>query len=419
MAEIKVGGVRFEEAARYIAQKIRLPSTAWTDLREGQHARGFVVAGATKDELLKDLQAAIQAAIDDGTDLRKFREDFEAIVAKHGWTGWTGEGSKAGRAWRAGVIYSTNISMARAAGRWEQIQRVKKDRPWIRYVAVLDSRTRPDHRRWHGTVLPVDHPWWDTHFPPCDWGCRCTIQSLSTAQMTDFGYKPSDEPPPFEPVTRRDPFTGGQITLDRGIAPGFNYNPGKAHVGLIRDVPARYAQTADRWTPLEGGAYRLLSSSDYGAAPLEPRTGAKLGPPAGNLQEMHDRVKSAIGGEFATFTTPDGMAVEVDARVLAEHLVENGVSRAPFIPLLPLLLEAPQEVWLVFEENQATGKVELRRRHIGLFKLPGKDQFALAVLQAARGIFETWTLVPVRRSSYIERQRRGVRIWPATDRADG
>ena len=43
----------------------------------------------------------------------------------------------------------------------------------LRYVAVLDARTRPEHRAWHGLILPIDHPLWDTHYPPNGWGCRC------------------------------------------------------------------------------------------------------------------------------------------------------------------------------------------------------------------------------------------------------
>ncbi|NTV80668.1 MAG: hypothetical protein HGA24_04505, partial [Candidatus Aminicenantes bacterium] len=44
--------------------------------------------------------------------------------------------------------------------------------------AILDGVTRPLHRAWNGTILPVDHAWWKTHFPPNGWRCRCTVRAL-------------------------------------------------------------------------------------------------------------------------------------------------------------------------------------------------------------------------------------------------
>lgn len=409
--EIKSGGVPFEEAARFFRDKVRLPTKKWTDIRGGMHARAFVVAGATKDELLKDLQGAIQKAMDDGTGLAQFRKDFDRIVAAHGWTGWTGEGTKKGRAWRTRVIFETNLSTARAAGRWEQIQRLKHRRPFLRYVAILDDHVRPDHRRWHGTVLPVDDEWWQTHYPPNGWNCRCTVMSLSKMQLADFGYEPSSGPPREDLVRKPDPFRGGVLALDRGIDPGFNYNVGEAHVGLVRDVPEGYAATRDEWKPLEGGAYKAFGPADYGSdAPLEAKPlPVPLGEPASGRAELIDEIERAIGGSQAVLEAPGGAGIQVDARLLGEHIDHR---RAPFVPLIPDLIRNPQEVWLIFERNERTGQVALRRRHVTLYETEDKDRPVLMVFQALRGIFEAWTFLVSRSPSYIERYRHGLRIWP-------
>ena len=109
---------------------------------------------------------------------------------------------------RLRTIFQTNLRTSYAAGQWERIQRVKDDLPFLRYSAVLDSRTRPDHRRWHGTVLPVDHPFWQTHFPPNGWRCRCSV--------TQF----SESPPAGWDRTR--PWVNDRT----GIDSGWNHNTG-------------------------------------------------------------------------------------------------------------------------------------------------------------------------------------------------
>jgi SPP1 gp7 family putative phage head morphogenesis protein len=409
MPDIQLGGVPFEEAASFFRNKVRLPTRAWTDLKEGMHARAFVVAGATKDELLKDLQSSIQRAIDDGTGLAQFRKDFKQIVAKHGWS-YTGDSSRKGRAWRTKVMFETNLSMARAAGRWEQIQRVKRTRPLLRYVAILDTHVRPDHRRWHGTVLPVDDEWWQTHYPPNGWNCRCTVMSLSRRMMEDFGYTESASPPQFDPVRRKDPFGDGTIALDRGIDPGFNYNVGEAHVGLERAIPESFARTRSEWQPIEGGAYRALTPEDYGSrAPLKPRPAIVPGPPVADQAGMTEAVKAAIGGDRVTMRTPDGGAVSIDAEILGSHIEPT---RASWLPALRDLVEKPEEVWLLFERNERTGQVALRRRHLALYETAEKDRPMLLSFQAQRSVFEAWTFIPVDRAAYLERQRLGLRLWP-------
>ncbi len=409
MPDITFGGVPFEEAAKYFRDKVRLPSKKWTDIKEGMHARAFVVAGATKDDLLKDLQAAIQSGIDNGTGLAVFRKQFDQIVAKHGWA-YNGD-----RNWRSKVMFQTNLTTARAAGRWAQIQDVKKTRPYLRYVAVLDNRTRPDHRRWSGTVLPVDDPWWDTHYPPNGWNCRCTVQSLSKRALADFGYEVSASPPREDMVRRKDPFGDGYIALDRGIDPGFNYNVGKAHVGLVQEIPDGFAQSVAQWKPIEGGAYKVLRPADYGSdAPLEPRQApVKLGEPVSGQAELVDAIERAIGGPRATLTTPDGVGIDIDASILGEHV---DYRRAPFVPLLPDLVENPQEIWLIFERNEQTGQVALRRRHITVYQTD-QQRPMLMVLQAQRGTFEAWTFLLSRTAGYIERNRQGLRLWPPASSA--
>jgi hypothetical protein len=49
--------------------------------------------------------------------------------------------------------------------------------PYAEFDSVEDDRAR--HLAYDGIMEPLDHPFWDTHWPPLDWGCRCTVRTLS------------------------------------------------------------------------------------------------------------------------------------------------------------------------------------------------------------------------------------------------
>ena len=229
MAEIEIGdtarstvdGTRrqFQEQIDFLRRKLNLPSESWRDIQSAAHDRAFVVAGATKADLLHDLRKAVDQAVKGGS-IGEFRKNFAEIVAKHGWTGWTGEGTKAGEAWRTRVIYQTNLMTSYAAGRRAQLldPDLVERRPFWRYVHN-DSVThpRPQHKRWGDMKLTLrhDHPFWETHFPPNGWGCKCRVVAVAAPGDGD-----GTEPP--EGWAQTDPATGAPVGIDEG----WGYAPG-------------------------------------------------------------------------------------------------------------------------------------------------------------------------------------------------
>lgn len=225
-AEVKPFATNPTEAIAFFRRKQNIPTAAWADLWQEEHSTGFMVAGAMTDDILSDFREAIDDAIANGTTLDTFRRSFDRIVADNGWS------YNGGRNWRSRVIFETNMSTAYAAGRWEQIQRVKESRPYLRYVSVdpdaSQPNTRVEHSSWHDTVLPVDDPWWQTHYPPNGWGCRCTVQSLNERDLARYGLEVSDEAPASRLVEHviNTPDGPRAVRVPEGIDPGFAYRPG-------------------------------------------------------------------------------------------------------------------------------------------------------------------------------------------------
>lgn len=233
-ANLAVGlGSPFEAQIDYLRQKLRLPSDRWDDIQRAAHDRAFIVAGAAKADLLKDLQESVTRAAEQGLGVAQFTREFRAVVARHGWTGWTGEGSTAGEAWRARTIYQTNMATSYAAGRYRQFTDPEylAVRPFWRYIhSDHVMHPRPHHLAWHGLTLRHDHAFWQTHFAPNGWGCQCRITPVSAAEGDASARAGLGEPP--EGWRELDPKTGAPVGIDKG----FDYAPGARSDASLRQL---------------------------------------------------------------------------------------------------------------------------------------------------------------------------------------
>ena len=143
-------------------------------------------------------------AIAEGGTLGAFQDELEPLLARRGWWGRapmldpvTGETRivQLGSPHRLRTIFETNLRASYAAGRWERIQRVAERLPYLRYVAVLDGRTREEHAAWHGTVALASDDFWRGHaLSPNGWGCRCLVQQLGEEDHERFGYEITGPP---------------------------------------------------------------------------------------------------------------------------------------------------------------------------------------------------------------------------------
>jgi len=220
-----------------------VPTAKWDELWKAQHDRAFMVAGAAKADLLADLAGAVDKAIAEGETLEQFRKRFRQIVTDRGWHGWTGEGTKAGEAWRTRVIYETNLITSYSAGRLEQL-RAGGYRYWM--YKHSDSRNpRPHHRALDGVVLPADDPFWQSHYPPNGWGCRCRAVGVDGPRSAQRLGGDFNKPLPRGWNTI-DPKTGEPVGIDKG----WGYMPG----ATVADAISQFAGKIPR-LPAEVGAY--------------------------------------------------------------------------------------------------------------------------------------------------------------------
>ena len=404
-------GVKFEEAIEYFKAKGRVPTQEWTDIMGSRHGQAFVVAGAMKDSLLEDFQAAILKAIEDGTTLETFREDFDKIVARHGWR------YKGGRRWRTAVIYDTNLRQAAMAGRWKQVWRNRHNRPFLRYVALKGGDRRPEHQALHGLIRPVEDPIWETIMPMNGWGCKCTVQSISQDDLDTKGYKLTPKSPDIEyeekTVNRR--LGAIKVRVPKGFDPGFDYNPGRVswtEKASTEAIAKHKAAGGKRWESLDIDDWHAWGRPEE--VPVDKTTVENFTVPK-NLDAMTRGLSAVLGGDEKIFTMPDGGRVLVNAKSLSDHLAKD-LNRGAFFPFLPEILENPFEIWVGADRELLTGRVVVRKRVIKRIAVDGVAQNFIVVLDIDKGFFAGWTFYPAKKPESLNKKRRGLLTWPIVQR---
>ena len=224
-----------DRALEFFRSKGLAPSFAWQDMLHDEHDRAFTIAKMLDLDLLSDVKGYVDRAIAEGWTLARFIEELKPELVRRGWWGealmrdpQSGElrEVRLGSPRRLRVIYDTNLRTAYTAGHWARIRETANVAPYVMYSAVLDARTRPQHRAWHGLVLRHDDAWWLAHTPPNGWGCRCGVIQLSARDLARLGRTGPDAAPPTATRDWTNPRTGEIVPVPLGVDPGFGYAPG-------------------------------------------------------------------------------------------------------------------------------------------------------------------------------------------------
>ncbi len=249
------------EAIAYMdGRKLVTTTGHYTDLWKSVHERSFTISRLTRADLLERVQESLSKSVAGDLTRRDWIKQTRSLLQKEGFWGTlevtdpiTGELKKTTfNEARLRLIHDTNVRQALAAGQWQRMLRNKGSHPYARYISMDDGRVRPEHRAWHNTVLPIDHPWWATHRPPNGYHCRCRVIGVTQAEFErSFAQsRPGAEtdenaplvredfktdPPPTDLVEWRNPRTDQTEMVPRGIDPGFDYNPGTDGASLAFD----------------------------------------------------------------------------------------------------------------------------------------------------------------------------------------
>lgn len=187
-----------ENAVKYFENLGYQVSANWREAAAAARSQAFSVAGAMSLDILQDVRGEIQKALNKGTPLGEFQKDVTAMMERKGWSSTlVGAGRLA--PWHLETIYRTNMQSAFMAGQYKENIENAADRPWWKYQAVMDARTRPAHAKLNGRIYRFDDPFWQKFYPPNGYSCF----PAGTPIATPSGWRP------IESIKSGDSVIGG------------------------------------------------------------------------------------------------------------------------------------------------------------------------------------------------------------------
>lgn len=242
-----------EDALNYIKDKNLKVGFSYKDVWNEEHAAAFTVAKAMQLDVLSDIKKAVEKALEEGHSFEHFKKNLKPTLQQKGWWGkkkmtdpLTGAeiDAQLGSDRRLKIIRDVNM---RSAFQYAQYKRTMESplHPYFMYRVGNAKKHREQHLAWDGLILPKDDPWWDNHFPPNGYRCKCHTRAVSEPRKRRYerdGIKippkadgsgggilrVKTEAPPEEYRTYFNERKGTIERIPKGVAPGFNWSLWKA-----------------------------------------------------------------------------------------------------------------------------------------------------------------------------------------------
>jgi len=258
------------EALAFLRNKRLRTGFSYKDVWRDEHATAFTVAKAMQVDVLFDLHSAVTGAMEKGQSFESFKKSIKPILQEKGWWGrkditdpLTGRtvNAQIGSDRRLKTIYSVNMRSAFQKGQYERAM-ASDLHPYLLYRLGNSRRHREEHMEWEGIILPKTDPWWDSHFPPNDWGCNCFTVAVTEERKKRY------EAEGIPTAPRLDGTGGGNVPAKTAAPPPRYRNYYNERKGTVERVPAG-VNPAFNWN--QGAMGRRVSTMEHLVAKTRKR----------------------------------------------------------------------------------------------------------------------------------------------------
>lgn len=160
------------QAARHVRDRLPTHQGVRKTLLPELRARAFAIANLTDMRRVAKIQETV-ATVSEGKPWTQAKREIKEELAQ--------SLSEEKAAKNAERIVKEEIFRAISAARYKEMttESELEQFPYWEYHAVGDQRTRSTHQALDGITLPANDPFWKDHYPPWDYGCRCTVLQIS------------------------------------------------------------------------------------------------------------------------------------------------------------------------------------------------------------------------------------------------
>jgi SPP1 gp7 family putative phage head morphogenesis protein len=243
---------------------------------------------------------------------------------------------------RAELVLRNNGWAAYAVTNHRAIQEQADVFPFCQYLSSEDNQVRPTHAAINKKIFPTASPFWATHTPPWEHGCRCDKVPMMADEVDEIRYDQRAKPPEVQDViegamldlAERGEFIlpGGTGKLDlrtprQKTGRGYEFRPDDLALSFD-DVLDRYdapvADTFRKWaaaTEIEPG---LSVAEAFGGTPAKPL------PPTGPAPAVPVPAAAAIVGPRtvdAIHTALDPLLADLGKHHYAQQLAASELAQ--------------------------------------------------------------------------------------------
>lgn len=165
-----------------------LPEVFYNQIPKELRSMAFTISGIERMTTIEKTLESLNDAFDNNQTFKQWQEtiDLDALI----------ELSDV----RRDIIFRTFMTTEYNRGRVEVGLDTENDLDWLKYQAILDDRTRPNHAANDGITRRADDEFWETNLPPLGFNCRCFVLNLGRqdaettplAELSDPDLKPDE-----------------------------------------------------------------------------------------------------------------------------------------------------------------------------------------------------------------------------------